>query len=154
MIKANALRCFEHGDIRVLCQDGGFATLFENMSRHKADHGFAIPSLTRSWRSTDSRHFPMGLRIRPDRCQSSNGLMLNNGAIAKAFCTILHPVLSRQWRILGPVSPGQGIVVPPVQPTNARAVSWTKRFGCTDQTTISHSSSLHLRSRALLSAFC
>ena len=76
MIKANALRCFEHGDIRVLCQDGGFATLFENMSRHKADQGFAIPSLTRSWSSTNSSHFPMGLRIRPDRSQSGNGLLL------------------------------------------------------------------------------
>lgn len=26
MIKAHALRCFEHGDLRVLCQDGGFET--------------------------------------------------------------------------------------------------------------------------------
>src|SRR5579884_448478 len=114
MIKANALRCFEHGDIRVLGQDGGFATLFENMSRHKADHGFAIPSPTRSWSSTNSSHFPMGLRIHPDRRQSSNCPMLNDGTIAKAFGTILQPVLSQQWRILGPVSPGQGIVVLPV----------------------------------------
>ena len=81
MIKANSLRCFEHGDIRVLCQDGGFATLFENMSRHKAHYGFAIPSLTRSWSSTNGSHFPMGLRIRPDSSQSSNCPMLNDGII-------------------------------------------------------------------------
>src|SRR5713226_2764945 len=153
MIKANALRSFEHSDIPALGQDGGLAALFENMSRHKADHGFAIPHLPRSRSSTDSCHFPMGRRIRPDSRQSCNRLMLNNGAIAKAFGTILLPVLLRQGSLLGPVSPGQGVVVLPVQPTNARAVGWTKRVGGADQTTIRHSSSFHPRSRGFRSVF-
>src|SRR2546425_8522323 len=124
------------------------------MSRHKADHRLAIPDLSRNRGSTGSGHFPVGLRIHPDRSQSGNGLLLNNGAIAKAVGTILLPVHPLQWGVLGPVSPGQGIVVLPVQPPHARAVARMKGFGCTDQATICHGSSLPLRSRAFRSAFC
>src|SRR6266568_3903585 len=124
------------------------------MSRHEADHRLTITSQTRSWGGTDGGHFPVGLRIRPDRSQSGNSLLLNNGAIAKAVCTILLPVHTLQWGVLGPVSPGQGIVVLPVQPPHARAVARTKGIVCTDQTTIGHSSSLQQRLRAFRSAFC